>query len=133
MTTFKDIASKYNEQNVKGLEEITYKMVELWCSDGYREPNNKDNCKKKTISTKTKKDVSASPAVSSVSSSSTTAASSSSKCTESNPNEGLTCARQANYDYSDYNTPSVNELAAYFEDGLFFPKKMSFMAERMYI
>ena len=110
-------------------------MVELWCSDGYREPSQKDShMKKKTIHSNNKddKDKSCEPTSSSAISSSlsTVPSSLSSKGGDSNPNEGLTCARQANCDYSE--SPSVNELAAYFEEGLFFPKKMSFMAEMMY-
>ncbi len=44
--------------------------------------------------------------------------------------EEKSCARQALYDSNS--DASVDELAAYFDDNLYLPRKMSFMAEMMY-
>ena len=110
-----DKSSKAKENIV--LYKVTKKMAKLWNEDGYRELNSRVTAKKKTSNVHKKRN-NVNPGENNV---------------ENNENlsqvSSQTCARQAMYDYCD---SSVTELAAYLDEALFIPRKMSFMAEMMY-
>lgn len=106
----------WNEEGI--MININEKMASLWTQCGYRitkkcDSKNKD-CLKNKNNTKLIIDNDNDGDIES----------SSNKQTSSQ-----TCARQALNDYCD---SSVIELAAYLDETLFIPKKMSFMAEMMY-
>lgn len=128
------------ESNV--MLKITDKLAKMWSSDGYRDclnisaPTLRVTNPKLTAaaasSTDSKKNGTVSLAALSASTESTTALSSEEVDLSENPTNQVssqTCARQAMYDYCD---SSVTELAAYLDETLFIPRKMSFMAEMMY-
>ena len=105
----------------KVMLKITNKMAKIWNLDGYRDGSSSST----TTSTSTSNgDTSKGVNV-------TTTAESINDETSENHSQvsSQTCARQAMYDYSN---SSVTELAAYLDETLFIPKKMSFMAEMMY-
>ena len=98
--------------------KITEKMAKIWNEDGYRESLSALPITK-SVANESKKELTT-----------TTASSSNEENSENHPQvSSQTCARQAMYDYCD---SSVTELAAYLDEALFIPRKMSFMAEMMY-
>lgn len=97
--------------------KITEKMAKAWNEDGYRKvilPSTAENTSQSSEQNK-----------------STAASNNNSEDNSENHSQvsSQTCARQAMYDYCD---SSVTELAAYLDEALFIPRKMSFMAEMMY-
>lgn len=103
----------------KLIADINDKMASLWTKNGYR--NNSDiNFGQKTDKHCLKEknnlenNINSTETVSSVSSS-----------------QQQTCAQQATL-YDNCDSSLVIELAAYLDETLYIPKKMSFMAEMMY-
>lgn len=122
----------------KVMLKITDKLAKLWSEDGYRDLNVSTPTFRVTTTTTSKSTTpnassadSKKNATSAAFTESTTALSGEAvDLSENQPNQvsSQTCARQAMYDYCD----SVTELAAYLDEALFIPRKMSFMAEMMY-
>ncbi|OTF74722.1 hypothetical protein BLA29_008535 [Euroglyphus maynei] len=101
----------------KLIADINDKMASLWTKNGYR--NNSDNnfgqkTDKHCLKEKNNLENNNSTETSSVSSS-----------------QQQTCAQQATL-YDNCDSSLVIELAAYLDETLYIPKKMSFMAEMMY-
>lgn len=136
-TTETPLTKNAEAKESKVMMKITDKLAKLWSEDGYRDclnisaPTFRVTNPKLTVtasSTDSKKDA----IISAASTESTTALSSEEvDLSENHLNQvsSQTCARQAMYDYCD---SSVIELAAYLDETLFIPRKMSFMAEMMY-
>ena len=100
--------------------KISEQMSKIWSDDGYRESITTLQSTTKNSCNDSKKDIST-----------TTATNNSSDDNSENYSQvySQTCARQAMYDYCD---SSVTELAAYLDEALVIPRKMSFWAEMMY-
>lgn len=103
--------------------KITEKMAKMWNDDGYREilPAQLRSTKISSNSLKYENASTATP--------STTTTNSEENSENHLQVSSQTCARQAMYDYCD---SSVTELAAYLDEALFIPRKMSFMAQNIY-
>lgn len=98
------------EDDDKLIANITESMAQIWTVKGYRSLSKiEDKTEKSTPSQAMKRSASSSSIVS----------------------NQQTCARQASSSACDSNL-SIAELSAYFDETLFLPKKMSFMAEMMY-
>lgn len=111
-----ELAGEQSESKL--MSDITEKMAKIWNESGYRELK----CKRKPT------------APSNVELVKQVAAEAEAKTMETSAENvdnfsSQTCARQALYDYCD---SSVTELAAYLDETLYIPRKMSFMAEMMY-
>nr|XP_027200201.1 myb-like protein I [Dermatophagoides pteronyssinus] len=100
----------------KLMYDINDKMASLWTKNGYRNSNNENNndCGHQQATAtdnlnndKTNTEIS------------------------SSSNQQQTCAQQATL-YDNCDSSLVIELAAYLDETLYIPKKMSFMAEMMY-
>lgn len=98
---------------------INEKMASLWTQSGYRITKKRDSKKNDSLKSNNTRLI-----IDTNNDNDGDIDSSSNKQTSSQ-----TCARQALNDYCD---SSVIELAAYLDETLFIPKKMSFMAEMMY-
>ena len=101
---------KAQQTETKHISDITEKMAKIWNESGYRDIES--TC---------------TPKLAPLAQDDTKVAETNGEINEKFSNK--TCARQAMHDYCD---SSVTELAAYLDETLYIPKKMSFMAEMMY-
>lgn len=103
----------------KLMYDINDKMASLWTKNGYRNSNeNNDDCGHQQNSTSTTTD--------NLNNDKTNT-----EISSSNQQQQQTCAQQATL-YDNCDSSLVIELAAYLDETLYIPKKMSFMAEMMY-
>lgn len=120
--TLKMTPNEVSKTDTKLISDITEGIAQIWNNTGYREASSRGSTKSSGSKRKSKQSKDDSLILSPEST--TSQDTESSACPKQQ-----SCAQQALNDYFD---SSVTELAAYLDETLYIPRKMSFMAEMMY-